>query len=59
MGYTNSDLMEELMVLSYEEGIINEVRNEVKKMLEENSNLSMYEVYELAYNKISKEKNKK
>ena len=54
MGYTNSDLLEEIMVLSFEEGIINDVRSEVKKLLEQNSSLDLHEAYERAYNKFSK-----
>jgi hypothetical protein len=54
MGYTNSDLMEEIMILSFEEGIINDVREEVKKLLNNNQTLPLYEIYEMAYNKVSK-----
>lgn len=54
MGYTNSDLLEEIMVLSFEEGIIDDVRSEVKKLLEQNNSLHLHEAYERAYNKFSK-----
>ena len=54
MGFTNSDLMEEIMVLCYEEGIVTEVREEVRKLLENNKSISLYEAYELAYQKFSK-----
>lgn len=54
MGFSNADLLEELMILSYEEGIIEKVREEVKKLLEKNKNIPLYEAYELAYQKFSK-----
>ena len=54
MGYTNSDMMEEVMVLSYQEGIIEEVRTEVKKTLETNKEITLYDAYLEAYKKFSK-----
>ena len=59
MGYTNSDLMEEIMFLCYEEKIIDDVRDEVKKLLEKNSSLHLSEAYEIAYNKFTKKNLKK
>ena len=56
MGYTNSDLMEEIMILSFEEGIIDKVREEVKSILEKSKNIPLYEAYQTAYQKFS-EKN--
>jgi len=59
MGYTNSELLEEIMILSYEEGIIEKVREEVTKLLEKNKNIPLYEAYDLAYQKFSKKSSKK
>lgn len=54
MGYTNSDLMEEIMFLCFEEGIVEDVRKEVRDILEKNKNIPIYEAYEIAYQKFSK-----
>jgi hypothetical protein len=54
MGYTNSDLMEEIMVICYQEGIIEKVREEVRNILQFNTRISLPEAYEMAYQKISK-----
>ena len=59
MGYTNSDLMEEIMILSFEEGIIDDVRGEVKKLLEQNNGIYLHDAYERAYSKFSKKNLKK
>jgi hypothetical protein len=54
MGNTNSDIMEEIMVLCYMEGIVDEVRNEVSIIMESNKNISPCDAYEMAYRRISK-----
>ncbi len=54
MGNTNSDIMEEIMVLCYMEGIVDEVRNEVSIIMESNKNISPCDAYEMAYKRISK-----
>lgn len=59
MGYTNSDLVEEIIYLSYEEEIIDNVRIEVKKILEKDDNLLLHQAYEIAYKKFSKKNKKK
>jgi hypothetical protein len=54
MGLTSSELLEELMLKCYKEGIIEEVREEVRKILETNTLVSQYDAYEMAYKKIKK-----
>jgi hypothetical protein len=54
MGLTSSELLEELLLKCYKEGIINEVREEVVKTLKTNLLVTQYEAYEMAYKKIKK-----
>jgi hypothetical protein len=54
MGLTSSDLLEDLLVKCYKEGIIDEVRNQAHIELKSNKSLSQYEAYELSYKKIKK-----
>lgn len=54
MGLTSSDLLEDLLVKCYKEGIIDEVRNQVHIELKSNKSLSQYDAYELSYKKIKK-----
>jgi hypothetical protein len=54
MGLTSSELLEELMLKCYKEGIIEEVREEVRIILETTSVINQYDAYEMAYKKIKK-----
>jgi hypothetical protein len=54
MGLTSSELLENLLIKCYKEEIIEEVRNEARKLMESNGLLSQYEAYELSYKKIKK-----
>lgn len=54
MGYTNSDLLEEILIQSYQEGIIEEVRKEVDILLEKDKHISLSDAYQSAYQKYSK-----
>ena len=54
MGLTSSELLEELMLKCYKEGIIDEVREEVSIILKTTSLITQYDAYEIAYKKIKK-----
>lgn len=54
MGQTNSELLEELLLECYATGIIEEVREEVKKVVERTERFDRYEVYFESYKKIMK-----
>jgi hypothetical protein len=54
MGLTNSELLEELILICYKENIIEEVREEVRNILETNTLITQYEAYEMAYKKFKK-----
>lgn len=54
MGLTSSELLEELILKCYKEGIIEDVREEVRNILETNELITQYEAYEMAYKKIKK-----
>ena len=59
MGITNSELLEELLVKCYDKGIVKEVREEARKVLEEIPNSIIYEAYLTAYEKIIKKYSEK
>ena len=54
MGLTSSELLEDLLIKCYKEEIIEEVREEVRKLMKNNKHLSQYEAYEISYKKIKK-----
>lgn len=54
MGLTSSELLEELMLKCYKEGIIDEVREEVRITLKDITLINQYDAYEMAYKKINK-----
>jgi hypothetical protein len=58
MGTTNSELLEELLVECYKTGIIEEVREEARKTLEERPD-AIYEAYFSAHEKIIKKNSEK
>ena len=56
MGLTSSDYLEELLHKCYELGIMDEVRDEALKLLEKETSKTQYEIYEIAYQKVTKKK---
>jgi hypothetical protein len=57
MGYNSSNLLEEILHKSYELGIINEVRKEVIKIIDDKKYDRIVDAYEEAYYKILKKQN--
>jgi hypothetical protein len=58
MGMTNSEMLEELLVKCYDKGIVEEVREEARKILIESPNRVTYEAYLVSYEKIIKKYSK-
>jgi hypothetical protein len=58
MGYNSSDLLEEILHECYELGIINEVREEVIKTMNEKKHTRLVDTYQESFYKILNKKNK-
>lgn len=54
MGINNSELLEELMIKCHKEGIIDEVREEVRTIMRTDSTITQHDAYEMAYKRIKK-----
>ena len=54
MGYNSSNLLEEILYECYELGIINEVREEVIRLMNEKKHVRLLDAYEESYYKILK-----
>lgn len=56
MGLTSSDYLEELLHKCYELGIMDEVRDVAINLFKEQPTKTQYEIYEIAYEKVTKKK---